>query len=341
MIRITGKSGVALNIPDSWDELTRDQYVAVAGNVLNLVEGKMDLIDFRLNLLQSLTGYERSRKRYNAIEQEQINENLFMLAERLRFPIRPKYETPEVLEVLSEGLREKLKTHFPFEIFDKKYTDELKMVENLLKYSAAINFTMHRELLDVIELPADEFSSKKTLLWGPSIDIDPNGLVATDLVAGEFVDAYEYYGLYQRTLSPDYLDKLCLTLFRTDRKVYDSVKVALAKKFAVNRNIKYGVFLFFQNLMEYLVNSPVYGMLFNRKTEKSGEISIGMVGTIYSLSQEGYGSKEEISQWNLSDYMNAMLKQLIDAVKQLRGFSKTDLEIAKEFGLPIETIRKI
>jgi hypothetical protein len=334
MITIKGTPGFKVTIPDSWDELNRDQYVAVAGCLLRLVEGKTDLIDFRLNLLQSLTGYERSRKRFTARDQEQINENLFMLAERLRFPIRPRYENQEVLEVLSESLRQKLKTHFPFEIFDVEFAGELQMVERLLKYSAAINFTMHRNPLTMIKLGG-------IVLYGPYLNIDANNLATTDLMAGEFVDAYEYYSLYQQTLQAEYLDRLCLTLYRTDRKIYDSVQVASANESGMSRNIKYGVFLFFQNLMEYLVNSPAYAMLFNRKTDKGGEISIGMVGTIFSLSQEGYGSKEEISGWNLADYLNAMLKQLIDAVKQMRGFNKTDTEIAKEFGLPIETIRKI
>lgn len=334
MIRINGKYGL-IEIPDCWEELSEDQYLAVSGILLNLTGGNMDLIDLRLNLLKALTGYSRSKERFSQEDQERIDENLYLLSEMVRFPIRPKYENMEVMEVLSEPLRDKLRTHFPFEIYDKKYLGELKMVEGLLKYGASINFNMKRN-------PLLSFRHLETVLHGPFFECDRKGLAITDMTAGEFVDAYEYYSLYLSTQDELYMRKMCLTLYRENRAVYgnESRIPGMLATVPIDARVQYAVFLFFQNFMEYLVKSP-YGLLFGKSEKKSEGISLGMISTIYSLSKEGYGTTQEISRLNLADYLNMLLKQLIDAVKSLRSLKKTDTQIAEELEINYETVRRI
>lgn len=335
MIRLKSKYG-QVEIPDSWDELTQEQYLDVASTLLDLVGGSMDLVDFKLVLLKRLTGYSRSRRRFSDEDTQRINENLFRLAEMLRFPIRPKYENPEVMEVLSEPLRKRLKNLFPFEIFDKQFRGELKMVEGLLKYGAEINFTMKRNpLLSIIYNDLE--------MHGPFFEVDKNGLASTDIMAGEFVDAYEFYSIYQATGDRLYRRKLCLTLYRQDRSVYTGAETRVPGYLGttiIAPHVEYAVFLFFQNLLEYLFKSP-YGILFGRSENKTAKISLGMISTIYSLAKEGYGTKEDISRLNLADYLNMMIKQVIDAVSSLRSLDKSDTEIASELELPIETIMKL
>jgi len=340
MITIRGNKGKPVLIPDQWDELTPELYTAVSGYIYEMVNGRMDVLDFRLKLLESLAGYRRSKQKFTAEEQRTINENLFRISEKIRFCIKPKYHNPEVLDVLAQPLRELLKEKFPFEIYDQKFRAELKMVENLLQYGASIRLGMKKNPMEVLSVFVHEFSSKYNFYFGPYFMIDRNNLAVTDMRAGEFVDAYEYYSLYQRTQHMDYLDRLVFTLYRSDRKSYEPVVQLPKVEFSMGQ--KYGVFLFFQNLMEYLVNNPLFGILFNRTTDRPAPgISIGMVSTIYNLSAAGYGTKQDIAQLNLADYLSMMVKQMIDAVNQLKTLDKSPTEIAKELEIPVENVLKM
>lgn len=323
------------NLKDSWNELTGEEFILTVALINRLFNNEFNLYEFRLQLFQVLTGYEHSRKKFDKSEREEIDDNIFMLSNMLRFPVKPHYPDPEPLEVLSPELREKLKIFFPFEISDEEYQSQLDMVRPILKHEIAPNFNLKSN-------PLNKFKFKSKTYYGPEFSIDENGVFDTDIIAGEYVAALEYYLLYRSTNSSNYLQYITAFLYRTDRKQFDINDCkAVAKTFKkLPDEISAAVVFFFQNLQELIIQMPEINILYQRKSKKRG-ISIGVSETLYSLSQEGYGSKAEIDQLPLEDYLKLMLKQLVDYVMQLRGMEIKDTEIAKKTGLPLTIIQKI
>lgn len=325
-----------INIPDSWEELAPVQYVATVELLFELIEGRLSILEFRLRLLKELTGYKRSKKRYDAETIEQINSNLFVLSERLNFPLKPVYHNPELLDVVSEELKKILLNNFIFDIPQVTvYEDELAMIRSRLNYSVAIHLNMRKNPLPSVE-------TYDAILHGPVFNIDKNGLVDTDIVAQEYVDAMGFYILYQKTKKEDFLDRLVASLYRPEREKYDSFQCQQRLIYiqCLDINTRKGILLFFQNIQEYFLNHPVYGILFQGKEDKN-VISLGMENTIYNLSKEGYGTKNEISRLRLDDYLGMLLKMLIDSVKNLRALDKNNQEIASQLHLQIETVMQI
>jgi hypothetical protein len=66
-----------------------------------------------------------------------------------------------------------------------------------------------------------------------------------------------------------------------------------------------------------------------------------MVEHLYSLSKEGYGSREQLGLLNLKDMLNLMFKQLQDTVGTLRSYKLKDYQIAQKLQLSIEIIQQL
>jgi hypothetical protein len=341
MISVKGKNRT-ITIPDSWDELTPDQYISTVKLIYQVIDGALTIIDFRLKLLQELTEYERSNKRFDQDDQEQINSNLYLLAEMLKFPLKPNYFNPELLTVLNPELQMKLRYFFPWEINDPGLMPELQMISDRLECCMAINLNMHYNPLPYLT-PQPPLLKDRGRLTGPTFNIDKNGMVETDILACEYVDAMEYYLLFQKTKEVRYLDMLVSMLYRPERGKHNTFEAQLRAKNLelLDINLKRGVFLFFQNIQEYLVTRSRYKILFNREEDDSKAISLGIISTIYSLSKKGYGSSEEISMELIPDYFSMLLDMLIDAVGNMRSMNLKDPEIADKLKVPLFVIMQI
>jgi len=338
MIEVNTPTGL-INIPDKWAELSPVQYIGVCGVIAQVQSGKLSFFDARLRLLEVLTGYKRSRKRYNESDQQQINDNLHILASMIRFVFKPQYTDPEILDVLSPELRKRLTTHFPFEIGEPHEVAQLKMVGNLLKYRISINLDIDRNHIPTIHHATGMY-------YGPLWNIDNNNILTTDILADEYIDALDYYKLYHQTNDIKYMHGLMAALYRKDRATYNSVEVQKTAQttLTINAGILTGVYFFFQSIQEYLMERSAWSILFNKSeaTEpKSEKISLGMVEHLYSLSKEGYGGREQLGLLNIKDLLNLMFKQLKDTVNTLRGYKMKTHEIAQNLNMSIETIQML
>ena len=335
MIEIKHKKKV-IQIPDRWEELTPDQYLSVANLLFVFFENKSNLYDLKIELLKKLTNYKRSKKKFSIEDQETINDNLWLLADQLHFPVKPVYKNPELLEVLDPRLQEKLNERFPFEIYDPEFLPELEMVMYKLDYSPVINFNMKKNLL-----PAFEYNY--ITYQGPVFNIDSNMIVETDMITLEFIDAYTYFRLFVKNNDIKYLRNMVSVLYRTDRKTYSTFETQKRADnlMGIDPGVLKAVFLFFENVKEYLVHLSPYRLIFSGTETDNKKITLGISDTIYGLCKAGYGSKDEISNMGLSDYLNLLMKQIIDAVHTLRDMKKKDHEIADKLKLPIDIIIQI
>lgn len=328
-----------LQIPDRWYDLTPEQYLGVVNLLNQLTSGASTLFRFRLRLLQLLTGYNRSKKRFTTDQAEIINNNLAILADMLTFPIVPQYKNPDYLEVLSPSLQKKLKTTFPQEINEPEYIQEIAMIADKLETSISINLDFRCNPLPYITVGDNQW-------YGPDFTVDNNRVVQTDIIAMEFIDASEFAELYYATEEENYLDNLVSVFYRENREKYSTHGSMRKAKYIkpLPHKVKYGVLLFFQSVVHYISTHPQYGLLYrkaeNNETGKA-KLDLGSGNVIAQLTKDGFGTREEIEHLPLGDYFTLLLKQIVDAVLSMRDANIKDHEIARKLGLLIETVQKI
>lgn len=335
----TKNNNQQIAIADRWADLSREEYISVVSLLHELTTGKSTLLRFRLRLLQVLTGYKRSKKRFNDDQAEIINNNLVILADMLTFPLIPNYQNPEYLEVLSPALQKKLKTTFPQEIYEAEYIYEIAMIAHKLECSISINLDFRCNPLPYINI--DE-----NMWYGPDFSVDKNRVVQTDMIALEFIDASEFAELYYATKDENYLDNLVSVLYRQKRENYSTHRSMRNAKYIKQLPYaeKFGVILFFQSVVYYLSTHPQYGILYRKpENNESGKakIDLGSGDVIAQLTKDGFGTREEIENLPLGDYFTLLLKQIIDAVKNMRNAEIKEHEIAQRLGISIETVQKI
>ncbi len=333
MITIKGNNKT-IEIPSGWDELTAQQYMETVDLLGKLMQEQISMTDFRLKLLGMLTDYHPSR-RFNKYR-DQINANLFRLSEFMHWPLRPVYKDPEMLSVLSPELIEILLVKFPYDVTDPKWENEIRMIQGYVKYSASVNYSMKRN-----PMPWFDYQGQRFL--GPAFNIDALGIVETDIRAMEYIDATEYYQLFQKTRMKHYLDRLVTTLYRPARNEYITFDCQRRAGMlaSMDETVKHAVLFFFQSIQEFLANHPVYKYLFQKTEPQNGKISLGMVTTVYNLSREGYGTKQQVSDMGLEDYLNMLLKTLMDSIRQMKRMKHRDHEISNELNVPPELIYKV
>lgn len=326
-----------LHIPDKWEELTPRQYTAVVAALLQFEDGKLSLFDLKLQALRIVSGYKRSRKRFSPEQQERITDNLVLLAEQVHFMLKPYYPDKEIMDVFSDDLRRELETRFPFEIYEPKFRAQLDMVGDRLKPQIRLQLGMKTNPLPFVRLRLRKYSG---IIW----QIDENNLLTTTLRAEQYIDALEYYKLYYLNKKEIYLNSLVAVLYMPVQGSYTQSDVLLyAGRFArLSKEVKTGVFFFFQGIQEYFLHDSPYSFLFaGSEPQDNDKINMGMIRNLYSLAKEGYGSKEELARMNVIDFMNLLVKQLSDAVESLRSLGKKDFEIARTLDINIEILDKL
>lgn len=347
MIEIKSQKG-NLSIPNAWGDLSEEQYLDVISLIyLEPVKNNssMEMLEFRLKLLQILTDYKRSSKKYSPEDQEDINNLLSILATKISFVHRPYYADDELFEVMSDELGSALKNNFPYDLMGGAFDAEILQFHDLLHFSPAIHYNMKQNPLPILTL--GKRFGRDVKIQGPIFNTDALGVAITNITAGEYVDAQEFYGLYNATKELRYLQMLSFVFYRNYPGTYDAAKSQqqLNQPLFAKTDPRFylGFYHFFQNIQEYFFLHPVYGILYVRKEDKkeTSKIRIGASESIYNASANGYGDVAKIKEYNLTDYMNLMVKDIKDGVARLRAYKKKDIEIANSLNIPLETIKQL
>lgn len=335
MINIEDK----VTLPERWDELTPQQAIDTVAVLDEFFTEEMSVGNFRLRLLQKLTGYEPDKKRlkkFSDDDLEQVRNNLYMLSEMIRFPLRPRIANPEVIEVFSPELQEALKVFFPFEITNPDWLSELQMVGKILQVEPEMNMDIRKCLIPHVAI-------KDAAFKGPTFDIDANGVVTTDMLAGEYIDAYEFFHLYMQTRDENYLNSFMSVLYRRIRRrysTYEAQKRAHLFK-TIPMPTKRVVMVWFQSLLEYLAERSPFTILFKRQPKEDGGMSLGIGDTIFSIAGRGYGPKTDVEHFPLQDYFSILLRELVEAVRSMKEMDVKTNKIEEKTGLSAEIIAQI
>ena len=330
---ITLKNGAdSINIPDKWSELTPDQFIKVIILYNEMITSDSNVLAFRLKLLQKLSGYERSKDRFDEETAEDIDSNLLILSQMLTFALVPVYTTPEVMGIFTEELQTFLKTNFPFDVTAFDHLQQLAVVGDRLKWYPALNLRFGSN-------PIPEVRIGDKVRTGPDFNVDDYGIISTDMIVDEYIDALEYLKLYQLTENIGYLDKMISVLYREKRHEYSTFRDSIAGEVA---NLTICTKMAIENIFEYIcitINThPAFEVLFSSNEKKAGG---SFSDIIYHLSGKGLGSRTEIARWNLTDFLSAIVRDLKNSVTSLRASGVDESKISREMNIPIEIIQKI
>lgn len=343
MIKLTANKDV-FELKNQWDELSPEQAVKAIALYLKFEAREIDFDVFRLELFRMLTGYKRSRKIYRRIREwfgakynaDDINSRIMILANMLTFVVKPRYaaKSLELIQVLSADLQGELETRFPFEICKTQWLAELDMISDQLVYKADINIDFGRNLMPTIEL--DDTTYK-----GPLFSVDENKIAITDIKVNEFVDAFDTFNIWNATENEKHLDEFIAILYRQDRAVYDLVGCQLsATRFAsLDKATKMTVVYFFLYVKNFIFSHPYYTLLLSGKNDQ--KMSTGWDAVIQQLSGAGYGSKDDIRQWDIIAFFNAQFNGLKKSVGDMRQMGYDDAKIANKMDLSLETVLKL
>ena len=326
-----------IQIPDCWEDLSQSEFVKTCELLGLLLSGQISIDVFRLMLLRKLTGYKRSKHfTLSAEEKENIDANLTILSNMLTFPTKPHYDRPELLETLSPDLQQFLKKAFPDEIENTEQIEELYNMREKPKCRPVVDFKIKRNILGNIK-------ARNTELQGVYFDIHGYD-ITTDLTAEEFVDANDFLQQFEKTKEEKYLNEFCSVLYRNNRPDYDTTKVrqaAVQFKY-VRTHYKTAIMFLFQNIIEFFATHPAFSIFFKKKEgENDGTISLGLADSIYNMSIDGYGSRQEVGQMNVTDYFNIMLKKLKDTVAQLRASKMDELKICQALNIDSDVLNRL
>lgn len=178
-------------------------------------------------------------------------------------------------------------------------------------------------------------------------NIDANGILDTDLLAGEWIEANEYMQLIAQTKTTEYMAHIAACLYRTNRKNYDpyeSKKLIAVFKQASESELK-AVWLMLKAIQQYVCTYPKYEVLFTQPENIEDEtdnnkIKADSSDIFYQLSKDGFGTFAEVMNLPVFDFLNIQIKNIREAISSLRGHKQTNKQIAQTLKMDIETVLK-
>lgn len=355
MLKYKTPSGTGI-VENRWSELSPMQFVEAVKLTNQFVSGAITGLDeYRLRLLEMLTGYKRRKKRRK--HADQINENLYLISEQLNFAILPDVGPPEVLEFFSPELRELLGTRFPWEIYEPEYVAQMRTVQRMMTVNFRVNFNLEKNPLPVIRKGNELFK-------GPVFSTE-NGDLETNLKTGPYLDASEYFNAYVETKKEKYLERFFTTLYvqseptvphlgdeeRQRRGGFvpltegdetpSGVGGGSVPNFAES-SVKDALVMLFIYIQQTFATDPVFSILFqHNENTGTGKLHLGSDEAIGALVEAGYGNHNEVANLDICTFFNYQIMFIRKNVETLRSMKKSPGEISKLINLPITTIQKL
>jgi len=314
-------------IETAWDELTPSKFKEVVNLLFDA--GSMAKAELRFKILEILVGEKLPKPKVEICCHQ-------CLAEWTKFVFSISIND-DVVQVLSNKLKNILTYALPDEIDDKTLLKELETVKSIIQPKFGFNLALTSNLLPEISIGKKKFH-------GPVFNIDKFGILETDITVGEYLDAYEYQHIYAQTKDTKYLANMAACLYRQNRQKYNTFEAqqrAILFQEHLNKELKaiWFMLICWQN---YFYNHPVFGILFSGSGESDPDkISLGSYGHVYTMSKDGYGKIDDVVMMPITDFFNIQVKSIQEAVVSLRGMKKNNGEISIDLKLPIETVLKL
>lgn len=316
MIRINNKE-----FPSKWEELSPEQWLGIVDAMLEFGAGKCGFDAFQFRLVEAIVG-KLPQDPGNSI----LCENIFRMSEIFSWPYIYSYKDSRY-DKLSEQIKEQLQHRLPSQL--DQGDPEVRIA---LSFEAQVRFDLcfAAQLLPV--LPSD------SSFRGYAFSLD-GSLVHTDLTAVQYVTAT---GLMEMicVAEAEYPDEVLSSLLSVLYHLQDG-KGTVRPTGHISYSEKMAVMLNFQAVIEWISRIPKYDLLFRRAHGAKYSSPLGMEGSLYTLSEKGYGDIDKVGGMNLFTYLDVLLKQTIDSIHMLNSCKMKPGDIASELNLSVEQVLNI
>lgn len=309
-----------LSIPDCWESLTPQTYMAVVAALVEFGSGHKSPMDVKLEYV-----HHALKDCGHPVQTQDDVCDMISLAEKVTFPFRISYTDEQLLNSLSAAERER------FHMYDPNRIDHplARAIARKSSYQYVLNACFCAQLLPKVTLSGKVYKA---------YTIDTNyDVLSTSMTALQYLDARSMISkedslplmaaiLYcPQPYDPDTAHKLALSM-----QSLDSVTLS-----AIQLN-----FLSFDT---YLLTRTQFSILQDRhdQSKPASSITTGPIEGLYSLASAGYGNLEQVEQMNVIKYLTLMRKQLIESVQTMHSSGMKITEISQKSGLSFATLNKI
>lgn len=307
-------------IANSWDALTREQYLALVGDIMKMAIGQLSVGEIRINHLCRVMGWNKRRFR----TEEQVAA-LMAISEQLTFMFQISYpDNNMVLDGLTPEIYRLCRRVDPYRL-----QHPLARVLQRMDYRYTLDLCFCKQLIP-------ELTIKEKTYRGYTIDTG-FGMLTCSLTALQYIEARELIDRGEESLP------LMVSILYYPDKQYNSEHAhSLAQEFAtLPLEVLTAISFNFQAFNNYLFTSPPFSLLSKFQPRKASIITTDAADALYDLSKEGLGDSRQIEQMNILTYLKVLRKRTIDAVKELKGIGWDKVKISNEVGLPIHIIDDI
>lgn len=297
-------NGKPRNVPSEWDDLTQEQYLSLAPLLLRWTLGELSIDEVKVKWLMDILNLHSENIKYE--NKDTFTRNLVFLADSITFFYSFEYENG--LKAVSEENRRLLKKHHPSTLLD----------------SPEITYMCRQKCEIVLDAYIDrnlipELHAEDTVVLGWS---------AEKITAGAFLTCLDL--ITKLTTNPELVGKITEILYPG----------AMADK--IDKSVHYAVLFNFQAFANYIFQKTRFSILFrpplNPRSVKSLSTNIDQ---LYSLCKKGYGSSVEIEEITVLQYLTILVNELFDAVRTMRCYDKSAVEIADTLNIKVEEVLAI
>lgn len=314
-------------IPQTWDDLTQEQFIFLAGLLLKYSKQEIDFEYLKIMFVCKVLNLKivKTKKRISLKSFLIYYKSLFWFK---LYQIRHKISRAEYLQY----------RRITADTYLKMENQEDLLAFNLIQISKEITF-LNTDNLDPLFLknPISEISG-----IGPGKKFNIGLIIDTDLTAGTYSDAMDLVIAWEETGDPNFLNYL-IGLLYTSNSMHKIINngVLIKKIDAVPFTFKYAVYLWFISISAYFYKHPVYSHLFIGKKSEGEKIKLGMSEIIIRLSKTGYGSIEVIREKNLIEYMDIQIAELQESIRSALSAGIEPSKLAEKTGRSLTQIEQL
>lgn len=315
-----------IKFPSSWEELSPIQFISIIDLVNQFTEKNMPLTEFQLRAYLLLTGTDdRQLLKQNYAFMEK---NIFCNMKKMNFLYKIIYKD-ERYKLLSDEMKKKLEKVMPEDINEPESRIACRFIKII-----TIDLCFARQLLPSIYVGMRQMRGYTFCL--------SDGLVKTSITAGQYIDAVAALQQYIDTHDDTYITLLVAILYSNPYSA-DIVADRVAKFTRVPEIVKIGVMSNFQAILTWLTTKTKYKILFSSTSDASNKkkTSPCMNSILYSLVEQGYGDLKDVDNIGLLQFFDLMLKNLVQAAKDMHASKMKMADIADNLHLSIEDLNTI
>lgn len=312
-------------LPSQWEEFSPEEFLTVARYISLFTEGAFTLHQIKIHLFCALTNFRIERLKPN--QRQKFTDNLLKLLENFNFFYEIIYSPASKFKNISPKVRQLLRKQEP----EKIEEPEARFAEKL-KRSYVPDLSICRQLLPEVRI------SRRQKLKGYSFDCCR--IPETNMTAEQFIDANQAYEAFEESRDLAYLDLLTAILYCNP---YTSEKARALTELiqAVSIELKNAVLLNFLGILNYLFRETQYSVLFSQSGSKNKKKNrLGISAILFSMSEKGYGSLQEVAGLNLFTFLDLIYKNISDAVNECLSLEMSKEEISEKLDIPMNVINE-